>query len=190
METLIHGGFTQREYKRVVQSTKEISNFLIALKEAGQVWRIDYSDPSFPITKVTNVGHILHDGFLSADNKFFYVASQVDDWMAVIDVATMEVVERIATADRPHPGSGAIWTAHGTWYGATTYAGEGKVAVWDLSTNVMEGVVETTGPGLFIRAAENSPHVWADALDGLRERLDGGTWFACTTRLRLRRWQR
>lgn len=93
--------------------------------------------------------------------------------MAVIDVATMEVVERIATADRPHPGSGAIWTAHGTWYGATTYAGEGKVAVWDLSTNVMEGVVETTGPGLFIRAAENSPYVWADALDGLRERLDG-----------------
>jgi nitrite reductase (NO-forming)/hydroxylamine reductase len=116
MGTLIHGGFTQREYKKVVQSTKEISNFLIALKEAGQVWRIDYSDPSFPITKVTNVGHILHDGFLSADNKFFYVASQVDDWMAVIDVSTMEVVERIATGDTPHPCSGAIWTARGTWY--------------------------------------------------------------------------
>lgn len=72
METLIHGGFTQREYKRVVQSTKEIPNFLVPLEEAGQVWRIDYSDPSLTITKVTNVGHILHDGFLSADNKFFY----------------------------------------------------------------------------------------------------------------------
>ena len=140
--------------------------FLIALKEAGQVWRIDYSDPSFPITKVANVGHILHDGFLSADNKYFYLASQVDDWMAVIDVAKMEVVERIPTGDTPHPGSGAIWTADGTWYGATTHAGEGKVAIWDLATNKVVGIVETTGPGLFIRAAENSPYVWADALFG------------------------
>ncbi len=140
--------------------------FLIALKEAGQVWRIDYSDPSFPITKVANVGHILHDGFLSADNRYFYLASQVDDWMAVIDVAKMEVVERIPTGDTPHPGSGAIWTADGTWYGATTHAGEGKVAIWDLATNVVVGIVETTGPGLFIRAAENSPYVWADALFG------------------------
>lgn len=28
----------------------------------------------------------------------------------------------------------------------------------------MVGIVETTGPGLFIRVAENSPYVWADAL--------------------------
>ena len=138
--------------------------FIIALKEAGQVWRIDYSDPDFAIDKVENAGRILHDGFLSADNRYFYLASQQDDWMVVIDVQDWTVVERIPTGDTPHPGSGAVWEADGTTYGATTHAGEGKVAIWDLATNEVVGVVATQGPGLFIRAAENSPFVWADAL--------------------------
>jgi nitrite reductase (NO-forming)/hydroxylamine reductase len=140
--------------------------FIIALKEAGQVWRIDYSKPDFPIEKVKNVGRILHDGFLSPDNQRFYLASQNDDWMAVIDVANWELVDQIPTGDTPHPGSGAVWEADGTTYGATVHAGEGKVTIWDLETNEIMGTVPTQGPGLFIRAAENSPYVWADALFG------------------------
>ncbi len=140
--------------------------FLIALKEAGQIWRIDFSDPEFPIDKIENVGNILHDGFLSPDNKYFYVASQTDNWMAVIDVEKAELVEQIPTGDTPHPGSGAVWEADGTTYGATVHAAEGKVTVWDLATNEIVGTVPTAGPGLFLRAAENSPYVWADALFG------------------------
>ena len=140
--------------------------FLIGLKEAGQVWRIDFSDPDFPIAKIENVGNILHDGFLSLDNKYFYIASQTDNWMAVIDVEKAEVVERIETGDTPHPGSGAVWEADGTTYGATVHAAEGKVTIWDLETNEIAGTVPTNGPGLFIRAADNSPYVWADALFG------------------------
>ncbi len=140
--------------------------FIIALKEAGQVWRVDYSQPDFPIERLENVGHILHDGFLSPDNKRFYLASQQDNWMAVIDVENWELVDRISTGDTPHPGSGAVWEADGTTYGATVHAGEGKVTVWDLETNEIAGTIPTQGPGLFIRAAENSPYVWADALFG------------------------
>lgn len=140
--------------------------FILALKEAGQVWRIDYSDPAFPIDKVEDVGRILHDGFLSPDNKNFYIASQTDDWMAVIDVVNWELVDKIPTGDTPHPGSGAVWEADGTTYGATVHAGEGKVTVWDLETNEIVGTVPTAGPGLFLRSAENTPYVWADALFG------------------------
>ena len=140
--------------------------FLIGLKEAGQVWRIDYSDPDFPIDKIEDVGNILHDGFLSPDNKYFYIASQTDNWMAVIDVENAELVEKISTGATPHPGSGAVWEADGTIYGATVHAAEGKVTVWDLETNEIVGTVPTQGPGLFIRSAENSPYVWADALFG------------------------
>jgi nitrite reductase (NO-forming)/hydroxylamine reductase len=138
--------------------------FVVALKEAGQVWRIDWSQPDFPITSVTNVGHILHDGFLSPDNRHFYLAAQTDNWMAVIDVGSMTVVEKIETGDTPHPGSGATWSVGDTEYGATVHAGEGKVTVWDLSTNEIAGTVETAGAGLFIRASDHSPYVWADAV--------------------------
>lgn len=140
--------------------------FIIALKEAGQVWRIDYSQPDFPVDKLENVGRILHDGFLSPDNKYFYLASQTDNWMAVIDVAAWELVDKISTGDTPHPGSGAAWEADDTLYGATVHAGEGKVTIWDLATNQIVGTVPTAGPGLFLRSSEHSPYVWADAMFG------------------------
>jgi nitrite reductase (NO-forming)/hydroxylamine reductase len=140
--------------------------FILALKEAGQMWRIDWSKPDFPIDKVEGVGNVLHDGFLSPDNKFFYIASQVDNWMAVIDVEKWEVVTKISTGETPHPGSGAAWEANGTAYGATVHAGEGLVTIWDLSNNEIVSKIPTTGPGLFIRSHHDSPYVWADTMFG------------------------
>lgn len=138
--------------------------FIIGLKEAGQVWRIDFSQPDFPVDKLANVGGILHDGFLSPDNTRFYIASQTDDWMAVIDVESWELVERIETGDTPHPGSGATWESGGVQYGATVHAGEGKLTVWDLSDNTIVAEVPTSGPGLFVRAHPKNPYVWADTM--------------------------
>jgi len=138
--------------------------FILALKEAGQMWRVDWSKPDFPIDKVEGVGNILHDGFLSPDNKFFYIASQVDNWMAVIDVDAWELVTRIPTGETPHPGSGAAWEANGKTYGATVHAGEGLVTIWDLSNNEIVAKIPTTGPGLFIRSHHDSPYVWADTM--------------------------
>ncbi len=138
--------------------------FLVALKEAGQVWRIDWSKPDFPLVKLEKVGHILHDGFLSEDNHTFYLAAQKDDWMAAIDVASMTLIKDIQTGAIPHPGSGAAWTVDDRHYAATTHAGEGKVAVWDTDSNELVGSVETPGAGLFIRSQTNSPYVWADSV--------------------------
>jgi nitrite reductase (NO-forming)/hydroxylamine reductase len=140
--------------------------FILALKEAGQMWRIDWSQPDFPIDKVEGVGNILHDGFLSPDNTRFYVASQKDNWMAVIDVAEWKLVDKIATGQTPHPGSGAAWEANGTVYGATVHAGEGKITVWDLANDEIVAEIETSGPGLFIRSHHDSPTVWADTMFG------------------------
>ncbi len=138
--------------------------FLIGLKEAGQVWRIDWSNPEFPIETVESVGHILHDGFLSPDNTRFYIAAQTDNWIGVIDVENMELVEQIETGDTPHPGSGATWELNGKEYGATVHAGEGLVTVWDLETNAIVAKIPTSGPGLFIRSHPENPYIWADTM--------------------------
>ena len=140
--------------------------FIIALKEAGQVWRIDYSDPSYPIAKVKGAGRILHEGFFNEDNTMFYEASQEDDVMTVIDVASWEIVTQILTGDKPHPGPGAMWSANNTWYGATPHINEGLVTIWDVADNSVVARIPTSGPGLFIRSAENSPYVFADSVFG------------------------
>lgn len=171
--TVIHTEATNPEGELIqsrVAITSDVSPdlvgpyFIIGLKEAGQVWRIDWSQPDFPIDRVENVGHILHDGFLSPDNTRFYVASQTDNWMAVIDVENWTLVDQISTGKTPHPGSGATWEVDGTVYGATVHAGEGKVTVWDLSNNAIVAEIPTAGPGLFIRAHDENPYVWADSM--------------------------
>ncbi len=138
--------------------------FLLALKEAGEVWRVDWSQPDFLVTKLAGVGQDLHDGFLSPDNRTLYLAAAGSDWMAVVDVPTMTLLTTIPTGDVPHPGPGAVWTAAGHAYGATVHAGEGLVTVWDMASHQIVGRVETPGSGLFIRSADNSPYVWADAM--------------------------
>ncbi len=140
--------------------------FIIALKEGGQVWRIDYSDPSYPVEKVKQAGRILHEGFFNEDNTMFYEASQDDDWIIVIDVAKWEEVAKIVTGDKPHPGPGAMWSANGTWYGATPHINEGLVTIWDVANNDIVAQIPTSGPGLFIRAAENVQYVMADSVFG------------------------
>lgn len=138
--------------------------FIIALKEAGQVWRIDFSRPGFPIAALANVGRQLHDGFLSPDNRRFYLAAQDDDCMAVIDVVNWTLVTCIPTGDTPHPGSGAVWSANGAEYGATVHAGEGRLTIWNLATTQIAAQIPTTGPGLFVRAHDQNPYVWADTM--------------------------
>ncbi len=138
--------------------------FLMALKEGGQVWRIDWSKPDFPIAKVDKVGKILHDGFLNEDNKTFYLASQSSDWVAAIDVAKMKIIKQIKTGKKPHPGEGAVWKEDGVEYAATPHIGEGKVTIWRTDNNKIVGTVGTDAPGLFIRAADNMKYVWADSI--------------------------
>lgn len=138
--------------------------FLMALKEGGQVWRINYAKKGFPVTKVANVGQILHDGFLREDNKVFFLASQSSNWMAAIDVAKMKVLAKMKTGKKPHPGEGAVWTSGGHEYAATTHIGEGKIAVWDTHTFKIVGDIPTDAPGLFSRTADNMKYVWSDSV--------------------------
>ncbi len=139
--------------------------FLMNLKDAGQVWRIDYSDPTFPIVKTENVGEILHEGFLNTDQSTFYVASQASDWMAAIDVETMEIIEKIPAAQKPHPGAGAIWfDSAGVEYAATLHILSAEVLIWDVDTNSVVANIPTAGPGLFTVSSAHSPYVWADAV--------------------------
>ncbi len=138
--------------------------FVMALKEAGQVWRIDFSKPDFPVEKVLNVGKILHDGFMSHDNKYLFLAAQNSNYMAVIDVEKMEVVETLETGKQPHPGPGATWEADGKRYAATPHIGDNKQVIWtEQPPFEIAGTVEASAPGLFVRTNPHMKYVWFDS---------------------------
>ncbi|NKQ37302.1 MAG: hypothetical protein HF973_17015 [Chloroflexi bacterium] len=141
--------------------------FLLNLKDAGQVWRVDYSDLDAPIVKLEGVGDILHESFLTPDQSIYYVASQASNWMAAIDVDKMELITQIPAGEKPHPGPGAVWSWEGddgTIYAATVHIKDSSILIWDTATQEEVASIPTGGPGLFIMTNENSPYVWADAI--------------------------
>ncbi|MCP4357100.1 MAG: hypothetical protein GY796_03665 [Chloroflexi bacterium] len=141
--------------------------FLLNLKDAGQVWRVDYTDLDAPIVKLEGVGDILHESFLTPDQKIYYVASQASNWMAAIDVESMELITQIPAGEKPHPGPGAVWSWEGddgTIYAATVHIQDSSILVWDTATQEEVASIPTGGPGLFINTNHNSPYVWADAI--------------------------
>lgn len=137
--------------------------FEFALKEAGQVWIVDYSREDFPVVKqIADVGNILHDGFLTPDGRYFQVASQADGTIVVIDLKELAIVKTIPAGTQPHPGPGAVFESQGRILAATPAIGQGLVTIWDTATWEVVKTIPTPGPGMFIRSHPDSRYVWVD----------------------------
>ncbi len=163
------GEFVESRVGGINQTRSDLGGpyFLLNLKDAGQVWRVDYSDLDAPIVKLEGVGDILHESFLTPDQSIYYVASQASNWMAAIDVANMELITQIPAGEKPHPGPGAVWSWEGddgTTYAATVHIADSSILIWDTATQEEVASIPTGGPGLFIGTNHNSPYVWADAI--------------------------
>lgn len=142
---------------------------IAALKDLNSVWVIDTSKPDFPvIEKHWNIGENatpLHDAFLSADGKFYIVASMGSNTVWVMDTDTWQPVTEVITGETPHTGPGATW-------GDKVYVpalGEGLITAIDMNTWKPVSYIKTSGPGLFIRSYQPDPvypYVWAETAFG------------------------
>jgi len=139
-------------------------NIIVALKDTASVWVIDAGARGMPVSKYYwDIGtdeDVLHDGYLTADGKFFVVSVQGSDYVWVLDTDTFEEVAKVTTGQKPHTGPGATW-------GNTTFVpalGEGLITAIDTLTWEPKKYIKTGGPGLFIRSYPDPsyPYVWAD----------------------------
>lgn len=147
----------------VVDVAEAVGSYFIAvLEQAGEVWRIDYSQSELAPRPLGGLGPSLSDGFLSADNRRFYVES-ADGYLAVIDVETWELVDKLPSLQQPVAGLGARWQKKDSEYAASLRGNDAAVDVWELRTGRRVGHVSTAGPGTFLRCHPDSPYVWVDA---------------------------
>jgi nitrite reductase (NO-forming)/hydroxylamine reductase len=147
------------------------SEWVIAVKETGMVWLVDYSDlDNLTMTQIATE-RFLHDGGFDATGRYLLIAANMRDQMAVVDTKEKKFVTKFETGIKPHPGRGANWVD--PEYGpvsATTHLGEGLLVVygsdpeghpqhaWEI---VRES--ETAGPGLFLKTHPKSNHIWTDS---------------------------
>ena len=145
--------------------------WVVAIKETGLVWLVDYSDlNNLTMTQIATE-RFLHDGGFDATGRYLLIAANMRDQMVVVDTKERKFVTKFETGTKPHPGRGANWID--PEYGpvsATTHLGEGLIVVYGSDPEghpehawkvVREE--ETGGPGLFLKTHPKSDHIWTDS---------------------------
>ncbi len=166
----VDGDYVEEARVAAIYTTPNEPTWIVAVKELGQLWQVDYSDlDNLRIDKIDSA-KFLHDGFFDPTGRYFQIAANASNKMVVVDTETHKLEALIDTAPLPHPGPGANWDDPNCGpVAGTTHLGEGTVTVWG---NDPEGrpddawkvcyEVETDGPGLFIRTHPESDYIWAD----------------------------
>jgi len=145
--------------------------WVVAIKETGMVWLVDYSDlDNLRLVQIATE-RFLHDGGFDATGRYLLIAANMRDQIVVVDTKDKKFVTKFETGVKPHPGRGANW--EDPEYGpvsATTHLGEGVIAVYGSDPKghpqhawKVVRDADTGGPGLFLKTHPNSNHIWTDA---------------------------
>ncbi len=145
--------------------------WVVAIKETGMVWLVDYSDlQNMSMTQIATE-RFLHDGGWDSSKRYLLIAANMRNQMVVVDTKTRKFVTKFETGIKPHPGRGANWSD--PKYGkvsATTHLGEGKITVYGSDPMVrpkyawkVVRTATTAGNGLFLKTHPNSNNIWVDS---------------------------
>ncbi len=166
------GEFVNEARVAAIYTTPNEPTFMVAVKELGQMWQVDYRDLDNLRIEQISSAEFLHDGFFDPTGRYFQIAANASNKMVVVDTKKRKLEAMIDVDKLPHPGPGANWTDKKCGpVSATTHLGVGLVSVWgndpighpDKAWKLCYEV-ETDGAGAFIRTHENSKYVWADQL--------------------------
>jgi len=145
--------------------------WIVNVKETGQVWIVNYTDPINPTIKMIEASLFLHDGGWDATKRYFLVAANQSNQVAVIDAQEGNLEALVDTPAVPHPGRGANWIDPEfgpVW--STAHLGD--PAIVSIGTDpdghpdeAWKAVRVTPLPGagsLFIKTHPNSKWIWVD----------------------------
>lgn len=166
----VDGEYVNESRVAAIYNTPHAPTWIVAVKELGQLWQVDYSDIDNLRIEQIDSHKYLHDGFFDPTQRYFQIAANASNRMEIMDSVERKFVASIETGKMPHPGPGANWNDPKCGpVAGTTHLGEGKITVWgndpkdhaDKAWKICYSI-ETDGPGLFIRTHPTSDYVWAD----------------------------
>jgi len=145
--------------------------WVVNIKETGQILLVDYSD--IKNLKVTTIeaAKFLHDGGWDASKRYFLVAANASNQVAVVDTKEGKLEALIDTKKLPHPGRGAnfkhpqfgpVWATGHLGADVITLIGTDPTEHKDQAWKVVQEVQHVPG-NLFVKTHPKSTHLWADA---------------------------
>jgi nitrite reductase (NO-forming) / hydroxylamine reductase len=145
--------------------------FVINAKETGKILMVDYSDLKNLKTTTIDSAKFLHDGGFDSTGRYFLVAANASDKIAVVDTKEDRLAALVDVGKTPHPGRGAnfVHPKFGPVW-ATSHLGDETVSL--IGTDPVKNkanawkVVQTIkgqgGGSLFIKTHPKSHNLWVD----------------------------
>jgi nitrite reductase (NO-forming)/hydroxylamine reductase len=144
--------------------------FVVNVKETGKVLLIDHRDlQNLKVTEI-EAAQYLHDGGWDASKRYFLVAANQSNKIAVIDTQEGRLTKLIDVDKIPHPGRGAnfVHPRFGPVW-ATGHLGSEKIALIgtdparkDQAWRVVQMLDGQGGGNLFIKTHPKSRNLWVD----------------------------
>jgi len=144
--------------------------FVVNVKETGKVLMVNYSDiNNLKVTEI-EAAKFLHDGGFDASKRYFLVAANQSNKIAVVDVKEGKLVKLVDVDKIPHPGRGAnfVHPKFGPVW-ATGHLGSEKIALIgtdrkrkDSAWKVVQYLEGQGGGNLFIKTHPKSKNLWVD----------------------------
>ena len=145
--------------------------FVVNVKETGKTLIVDYRDvANLRITEI-EAAKYLHDGGFDSTKRYFMVAANQENKIAVIDTRHNKLVKLVDVDKIPHPGRGAnfVHPKYGPVW-ATGHLGSEKISLIgtdpekhkEYAWKVVQVLDGQGGGNLFIKTHPKSRNLWVD----------------------------
>ena len=146
--------------------------FIVNVKETGHTMLVNYEDLDNLVITDIETERFLHDGGFDASGRYFIVAANARDTLAVIDTQEGELEALIPSEGlTPHPGRGAnfdhpvygpVWATSHLGDETVTLIGTDPEGHPDNAWKVVQTLEGLGGGSLFIKTHPESNHLYVD----------------------------
>lgn len=155
-----------------IVATEDKPEWVVNVKETGMIKLVDYSDIKNLKETTIESAKFLHDGGWDSTKRYFLVAANASNKVAVVDTKTGKLAALVDTKAKPHPGRGAnfVHPKFGPVW-ATSHLGADVISLIGTDPKkhpkqAWKVVAELKNHGagsLFVKTHPKSSHLWVDA---------------------------
>ncbi|AVM73342.1 nitrite reductase [Magnetospirillum gryphiswaldense] len=146
--------------------------FVVNVKETGLIKLVDYTDIKNLKEVTIESAKFLHDGGWDASKRYFLVAANASNKVAVVDTKEGKLAALVDTKSKPHPGRGAnfvhpkfgpVWATSHLGADVITLIGTDPEKHPEFAWKVVEELKNHGSGSLFVKTHPKSSNLWADA---------------------------
>ncbi len=155
-----------------IVATEDKPEWVVNIKETGMIRLVDYSDIKNLKETTIESAKFLHDGGWDSTKRYFLVAANASDKVAVVDTKTGKLAALVNTKPKPHPGRGAnfvhpkfgpVWATSHLGADVISLIGTDPAKHKQYAWKVVAELKNHGAGSLFVKTHPKSKNLWADA---------------------------